>query len=102
MASLKISNEEMMKRIAHFKDVMPVDYSSMNVNPELTRGMRGKVVIGRLNKAAPPVAGAHDFTVAFNTVPPGAGAPLHSHNMLEGCLPMNGDSPVFLGEEVTA
>jgi mannose-6-phosphate isomerase-like protein (cupin superfamily) len=101
MASLKISNEEMMKRIAHFKDVMPVDYSSMNVNPELTRGMRGKVVIGRLNKAAPPVSGAHDFTVAFNTVQPGAGAPLHSHKMVEVFVPMNGKWKFFWGEDGT-
>ena len=101
MASLKISNEEMMKRIAFFKDVMPVDYSSMNVSRELTRGMRGKVVIGRLNKAAPPVSGAHDFTLAFNTVQPGAGAPLHSHKMVEVFVPLNGKWKFFWGEDGT-
>jgi mannose-6-phosphate isomerase-like protein (cupin superfamily) len=101
MASLTISNEEMMKRIAFFKDVMPVDYSSMNVSPELTRGMRGKVVIGRLNKAAPPVSGTHDFTVAFNTVQPGAGAPLHSHKMVEVFVPLSGKWKFFWGEDGT-
>jgi uncharacterized RmlC-like cupin family protein len=101
MASLTISNEEMLKRIAFFKDVMPVDYSSMNVSPELTRGMRGKVVIGRLNKAAPPVSGAHDFTLAFNTVQPGAGAPLHSHKMVEVFVPLSGKWKFFWGEDGT-
>src|SRR5260370_16664254 len=99
MASLKISNEEMMKRIAHFKDVMPVDYSSMNVNPELTRGMRGKVVIGRLNKAAPPVAGAHDFTVAFNTVQPAPAPPLHSHTIVYVFVPLNTKWHSFYSEQ---
>lgn len=101
MASLQISNEEMMKRIAFFKNVAPVDYSSMNARPEDTRGMRSKVVIGRITKAAPPVAGAHDFTVAFNTVQPGAGAPLHSHKMVEVFVPLSGKWKFYWGEDGT-
>jgi len=86
MASLRISNEEMMKRIAFFKDVMPVDYSSMNVSPELTRGMRGKVVTSRW----------HSIRCSR-----GAGAPLHSHKMVEVFVPLNGKWKFFWGEDGT-
>jgi len=96
MASLRISNEEMMKRIAFFKDLMPFSYASMkggeNVPP---RSMEGFTIIGHVTDATPAIPADHGFTLAFNKVQPGKGAPLHSHTVDEVFVPLSGKWKFF-------
>lgn len=99
MASLQISNEDMMKRIAFFKDLMPFSYASMkggeNVPP---RSMEGFTIIGHVTQSAPAIAADHGFTLAFNKVQPGKGAPLHSHKVVEVFVPLSGRWKFYWGE----
>jgi hypothetical protein len=41
MASLQISREEMLKRVAYFKDVIPNDYKAMKGGDSVDQNMRG-------------------------------------------------------------
>lgn len=98
MADTQISPDEMLKRIARFKDLMPMDYGQMKGGESVSRKMQGFTVIGHVTKAAPPIAGDHGFTVAFNKVQAGAGAPLHSHAVVEVFVPLSGKWKFFWGE----
>jgi mannose-6-phosphate isomerase-like protein (cupin superfamily) len=97
MAESQISREEMLKRIARFKDLMPMDYGQMQEGENVPRKMQGFGVIGHVTKAAPPIGGDHGFTVAFNRVQPGAGAPLHSHKVVEVFVPLSGQWKFYWG-----
>src|SRR2546427_12426283 len=57
MADTQISPDEMLKRIARFKDLMPMDYGQMKGGENVSRKMQGFTVIGHVTKAAPPIAG---------------------------------------------
>jgi hypothetical protein len=94
-----ISNEEMFKRIARFNELMPMDYKQMKGGEAVPRSMQGFSVIGHVTKAAPAIPGDHGFTVAFNKVQPGKGAPLHSHTVVEVFVPLSGRWKFFWGEE---
>jgi uncharacterized cupin superfamily protein len=99
MASTQISHEEMLKRIARFADLVPMDYQQMPGGDKLPRSMQGFSVIGHVTKTAPAIAGDHGFTVAFNRVQPGKGAPLHSHSVVEVFVPLSGRWKFFWGED---
>jgi hypothetical protein len=86
---MAISNEEMLKRIARFNELMPMDYKQMPGGEMVPRSMQGFSVIGHVTKTAPAISGDHGFTVAFNKVQPGKGAPLHSHTVVEVFVPLN-------------
>jgi hypothetical protein len=68
----------MTARIAHFRDLKPIDYASFikNYKPD---GTQGYALIGRAGTTVPAIAGEHGFTMAVNKLNPGKGAPLHSH-----------------------
>ncbi|MBV8775496.1 MAG: hypothetical protein JO166_24660, partial [Deltaproteobacteria bacterium] len=59
---MAISNEEMLKRIARFQDLMPMDYKQMAGGDAVPRSMQGFSVIGHVTKAAPAIDGDHGFT----------------------------------------
>lgn len=98
MADTQLSADAMLNRIARFKDLMPMDYGQMNGGENIPRKMQGFTVIGRVAKAAPAISGEHGFTVAFNKVQPGAGAPLHSHTIVEVFVPLSSKWKFFWGE----
>jgi mannose-6-phosphate isomerase-like protein (cupin superfamily) len=98
---MEISNEEMLKRIARFAQLMPMDYKQMPGGDAVPRSMQGFSVIGHVTKAAPAIPGDHGFTVAFNKVQPGKGAPLHSHSVVEVFVPLSGRWKFFWGEDGT-
>ena len=98
MADTQIPVDEMLKRIARFKDLMPTDYGQMKGGENVPRKMQGFTVIGHVTKATPPIAADHGFTLAFNKVQPGAGAPLHSHKIVEVFVPLSGKWKFFWGE----
>ncbi|HKV56381.1 MAG TPA: cupin domain-containing protein [Candidatus Binataceae bacterium] len=101
MASLQISNQEMFKRIARFAELMPTDYKQMKGGENVPRSMQGFSVIGHVTKSAPAITAEHGFTVAFNKVQPGKGAPLHSHPIVEVFVPLSGRWKFFWGEDGT-
>jgi mannose-6-phosphate isomerase-like protein (cupin superfamily) len=100
MERVEISNEEMLKRIARFAELMPMDYSQMKgAADSAPRSMRGFSVIGHVTKTAPAIAAEHGFTLAFNQVQPGKGSPLHSHSVVEVFVPLSGKWKFFWGED---
>jgi uncharacterized cupin superfamily protein len=96
---MEISAAEMLKRIARFNELMPMDYKQVAGGDAVPRSMQGFSVIGHVTKAAPAIAGDHGFTVAFNKVQPGKGAPLHSHTVGEVFVPLSGRWKFFWGED---
>ena len=96
---MEISNEEMLKRIARFDELMPMDYKQMTGGEMVPRSMQGFSVIGHVTNAAPAIPGDHGFTVAFNRVQPGKGAPLHSHTVVEVFVPLSGRWKFNWGED---
>jgi mannose-6-phosphate isomerase-like protein (cupin superfamily) len=93
------SKEEMLKRIARFNELMPMDYRQVPGGDAVPRSMQGFSVIGHVTKAAPAIPGDHGFTVAFNKVQAGKGAPLHSHTVVEVFVPLSGRWKFFWGED---
>ncbi|MBV8053962.1 MAG: hypothetical protein JO071_01840, partial [Deltaproteobacteria bacterium] len=61
---MKISNEEMLKRIARFNELMPMDYRQMRGGEEVSRSIKGFSVIGHVTKDPPAIADNHGFTLA--------------------------------------
>jgi len=98
MSTAQISPGDMLNRIARFKDLMPTDYRQMKGGENVSRKMQGYAVIGHVTKSAAAIEGDHGFTVAFNRVQPGAGAPLHSHNVVEVFVPLSGQWKFYWGE----
>lgn len=96
---MDILNEEMRKRIARFNELMPMDYKQMAGGEMVPRSMQGFSVIGHVTNAAPAIPGDHGFTVAFNRVQPGKGAPLHSHTVVEVFVPLSGRWKFYWGED---
>lgn len=94
-----ISNEEMLKRIARFNELMPMDYRQMRGGEEVSRSIKGFSVIGHVTKDPPAIAGEHGFTLALQKVQPGKGAPLHSHTVVEVFVPLSGRWKFFWGED---
>lgn len=90
MASVQISREEMLKRVAHFKELTPIDYKAMGMS-YVPEGIEGFSLIGHVAKAiAPTIPGEHGFTTALAKVSPGKGSPPHSHTTVEVFIPLSG------------
>ena len=90
MASVQISREEMLKRVAHFKELKPLDYKAMGMG-YVPQGMEGFSLIGQVAKAiTPTITGEHGFTVGLAKVSPGKGSPPHSHTTVEVFVPLSG------------
>jgi mannose-6-phosphate isomerase-like protein (cupin superfamily) len=100
MASLQISREEMLKRVAYFKDLIPNDYKAMKGGDSVDQNMlTGFTLIGRITSKNPPaIAGDHGFTVAIQKVKSGYSVSLHSHKMVEVFIPVSGKWKFFWGE----
>jgi quercetin dioxygenase-like cupin family protein len=96
---MAVSNEEMLKRIARFTELMPMDYRQMRGGEEAARGITGFSVIGQVTKQAPAIGGNHGFTLAMQKVQPGKGAGLHSHSVVEVFVPLSGKWKFFWGED---
>ncbi|MBI3800307.1 MAG: cupin domain-containing protein [Deltaproteobacteria bacterium] len=98
MAGLQISKEEMLKRVAHFKDLKPIDYKSMG-NGYVPEGMQAFSIIGQVTKDIPTIEATHGFTMAVTKVDPGKGAPLHSHKTVEVFVPLSGQWAFYWGDK---
>lgn len=90
MAGVQISREEMLKRVAHFKELTPIDYKAMGMS-YVPEGLEGFSLIGHVAKAiAPTIPGEHGFTMALAKVSPGKGSPPHTHTTVEVFVPLSG------------
>jgi mannose-6-phosphate isomerase-like protein (cupin superfamily) len=98
MASIQISKDEMLKRIAHFKDLKPIDYKAMG-NGYVPEGMQAFSIIGQVTKDLPTIDAKHGFTMAVTKVDPGKGSPLHSHKTVEVFVPLSGQWTFYWGDK---
>ncbi len=100
MASLQISREEMLKRVAYFRNLVPNDYKAMKGGDLVDQNMlTGFTLIGRITSKNPPaIAGDHGFTIAIQKVQPGYSVSLHSHKMVEVFIPVSSKWKFFWGE----
>ena len=98
MASIQISKEEMLKRVARFKELKPIDYKAMG-SGYVPQGMDAFSIIGQVTKDLPTIAAPHGFTMAVTKVAPGQGAPLHSHKTVEVFVPLSGQWAFYWGDK---
>jgi quercetin dioxygenase-like cupin family protein len=98
MASVQVSKEEMLKRIARFKELKPIDYSTMG-SGYVPDGMEAFSIIGQITKDIPAIAAQHGFTLGLTKVDPGKGAPLHSHKTVEVFVPLSGQWTFCWGDK---
>ena len=95
MASVQISKEEMLKRVARFKELKPIDYKAMGMG-DVPEGVQGFSIIGQVAKGIEPsVTGDHGFITACVKASPGKGASLHSHKTVEVFVPLSGKWAFF-------
>lgn len=101
MASLQMSKQEMLKRVARFKDLKPSRTAFVD---SLIRGHEREIfnVIGRgvtedtsLN---PAITDARDFNVTLVHAGPEKGAALHAHPTVEVFIPLSGRWAVYWGD----
>ena len=94
MSNVQVSMEEMLKRVAHVKELQPskrpfVDSRIAGHERENYR------IIGRGvtedPDARPAIADPHDFNVGLNKAGPGKRAALHSHPTVEVFIPLSGE-----------
>ncbi|HJY81622.1 MAG TPA: cupin domain-containing protein [Candidatus Binatia bacterium] len=98
MASVQISKEEMLKRVARFKELKPIDYKAMG-SGYVPVGMEAFSIIGQVTKDIPSIEAPHGFTMAVTKVDPGKGAPLHSHKTAEVFVPLSGQWAFYWGDK---
>ena len=90
MASVQIARNEMLKRVAHFQDLKPLDYQALG-RGSIPEGMTGFSLIGQVGKhLTPAIPGDHGFTVGLAKVSPGKGSPPHTHTTVEVFIPLSG------------
>jgi mannose-6-phosphate isomerase-like protein (cupin superfamily) len=97
MASVQISKEEMLKRIARFAELKPIDYSTLG-SGYVPEGMEAFSIVGQVTKDLPAITADHGFTMAITKVAPGKGAPLHSHKTVEVFVPLSGQWVFYWGD----
>lgn len=98
MASIQISKEEMLKRVARFTELKPIDYKAMG-SGYVPEGMEAFSIVGRVTKDLPTITADHGFTMAVTKVEPGKGAPLHSHKTVEVFVPLSGQWSFYWGDK---
>ena len=102
MATVQIPKEEMLARVARFKDLRP---STKPFVDSLIPGHERQNfrVIGRGVTedpgAMPAIAAPHDFSVGLNVAAPGKRAALHSHPTVEVFMPLSGRWSITWGDE---
>lgn len=101
MASLQVSKEEMMKRVARFKDLRSSRTAFVD---SLIPGHEREIynVIGRgvtedasLN---PAITDARDFNLTYVQAEPGKGAALHAHTTIEAFVALSGEWGIYWGD----
>ena len=101
MASIQVSKEEMMKRVARFKDLRSSRKAFVD---SLIPGHKREIynVIGRgvtedasLN---PTITDARDLNLTYVQAEPGKGAALHAHTTIEAFVALSGEWGIYWGD----
>ncbi len=101
MATVQISKEEMLKRVARFKELKP---SRKGFVDSLIPGHEREIfnVIGRGvtedPTLGPTITDARDFNVTLVRSGPGKGAALHAHPTVEVFMALSGRWAVYWGD----
>ena len=102
MNTVKIGMDDMMKRVARFKDLKPSRKAFVD---SLIPGHEREIfnVIGRGvtedTTLGPAITDARDFNLTLVHAEPGKGAALHAHPTVEVFMALSGKWSVFWGDE---
>ncbi len=102
MGNIHVSKEDMLKRVARFKDLKSSDQAFVDSKiPGHERNIFN--VIGRGvtedTNLSPAITAVQDFNVTYVGASPGKGAALHSHSTVEVFIPLSGKWSIFWGDE---
>lgn len=102
MASVKMSKDEMLKRVARFTQLKPSEYAFVDTaipgHERLIFNVIGHGVTEDPS-LAPAITQAQDFNLTFIKASPGKGAALHSHPTVEVFIAMSGRWSVYWGDD---
>lgn len=102
MASIQITTEEMLKRVARFKELQPSRQAFIDSNipghERLIFNIIGRGVTEDTS-LKPAITDAQDFNITLVQAGPGKGAALHSHPTVEVFIPLSGDWAIYWGDE---
>src|SRR3984893_9677315 len=101
MGNLQISKEEMLKRVARFKQVAPSEYAFVDSKIPGHERLIYNVIGGGVTEypsLTPAIEDARDFNVTFVKAEPGKGAALHSHTTVEVFTPLSGRWAIIWGD----
>ena len=101
MASVQISKEKMLERVARFKELEPsrqafVD-SRIPGHERLIFNVIGRGVTEDTS-LNPAITDARDFNLTLVHAAPGKGAALHSHPTVEVFIPLSGEWAIYWGD----
>jgi quercetin dioxygenase-like cupin family protein len=101
MANLLVSKQEMLKRVARFKDLVPSEYAFVDSKiPGHERLIYNVIGTGVTEDPSlrPAIPDARDFNVTYVKAAPGKGAALHSHTTIEVFTPLSGKWAITWGD----
>ena len=103
MSTTQASKEEMLKRVARFKELKPTTQAFLDtVIPGHERELLqiiGRGVIEDPNAVGPVITNPHDFNIGINKHEPGKRVALHAHPTVEVFMPLNGEWAIYWGDE---
>lgn len=101
MASIQISKEEMLTRVARFKDLRPSHQAFIDSRiPGHEREIFNVIGRGVTEDASlkPAITDAQHFNLTLVQAGPGKGAALHSHLTVEVFMSLSGDWGIYWGD----
>jgi quercetin dioxygenase-like cupin family protein len=99
--SRKVSKEEMLKRVARFKQLRPSEQAFVDSKiPGHERLIYNVIGAGVTEDPSlkPAIADARDFNLTYVKAEPGKGAALHSHTTVEVFTPLSGRWAIIWGD----
>ena len=101
MANLQISKQEMLKRVARFKELVPSEYAFVDSKiPGHERLIYNVIGNGVTEDASlsPAIPDTRDFNLTYVKAEPGKGAALHGHLTVEVFTPLSGQWAIIWGD----
>ena len=101
MASVQISKDEMLKRVARFKALRPSHQAFVDSRiPGHEREIFNVIGRGVTEDAslAPAITDAQNFNITLVHAAPGKGTALHSHQTIEVFIPLSGEWAIYWGD----
>lgn len=102
MASIEMSTEDMLRRVARFEDLEANTQAFVDSRiPGHERNIYNVIGTG-VNEdpeTEPAIAAAEDFTITYIGAEPGKGAALHAHPTVEVFVPITGSWAIYWGGE---